>query len=114
MQRRRYSRHLPKTSVAVALLVDGYMTAHGDLADLSLRGAGLWTVAGFRVGDVLDLHLAPRRDLGLSFRGTAEVVWSRPAKSANGRARCGVCWAHLASAERKSLGRFMAAICKNR
>ncbi|MBN2370873.1 MAG: PilZ domain-containing protein [Vicinamibacteria bacterium] len=114
MQRRRNSRRIPSSLINVSLLVDGYMTAHGELTDLSLQGAGLWTVVGFRIGDILDLRLESGEDLGSFFRSTVRVVWSRTAKSAHDRMRCGVCWAHLVAAERRSLGRFMAATCTER
>jgi len=95
----------------VQLLVDGYVAAHGELADLSLGGASLWMGEGFRSGDTFEFRLETDAALPFSFRTTAKVVWSRAAMSADGRTRCGVCWDHIASVEQDRLERLIAAAC---
>jgi c-di-GMP-binding flagellar brake protein YcgR len=98
----------------VQLLVDGYLVAHGELADLSLGGASLWTTEGFRSGDTLEFHFEVEDARTRSFRTTARVVWSREALSADGRTRCGIRWAHLATAEEDQLEQLIASACAER
>jgi c-di-GMP-binding flagellar brake protein YcgR len=95
----------------VRFLVDGYVAAHGELADVSLDGASLWMGGGFHSGDTFELHFDCDDPAARSFRTMARVVWCRHALSADGRTRCGVRWDHIASAEQDQLQQFIATTC---
>jgi hypothetical protein len=114
MRERRVRRCVPTKRVGVNLLVDGYLVAHGELADVSLDGASLWMGEGFRSGDTFEFHFDPAEPVAPGFRTTAKVVWARTALSEDGRTRCGIRWAHLASAEVTRLSEFIASTCSKR
>ncbi len=114
MRERRSRRCVPRLPIGVRLLVDGYLVAHGELADLSIGGASLWTTEGFRSGDTLEFHFEVEDPRLRSFRTTAKVIWSRQAMSADGRMRFGIRWAHLASAEETRLKQLIASACAER
>jgi hypothetical protein len=111
MRERGARRCIPRRPIGVQLLVDGYVAAHAELADLSLGGACVWMGGGFRSGDTFEFRLETDSALPFSFRTTAKVVWSRAAMSGDGRTRCGVCWDHIASADQDRLERLIAAAC---
>ncbi len=112
MRERRSRRCVPRLPIGVRLLVDGYVVAHGELADVSTGGASLWAAEGFRSGDTLEFETDDARTR--SFRTTAKVVWARRALSGDGRTRFGIRWAHLATAEEDDLEQIIAAACAER
>jgi len=108
MFHRRTERRVPKVQIGVRCLVDGYVVACGEVMDLSVRGAGLWTQDAFNPGDSLELLLEVDQSLAPPFRSIARVVWSQESEA---RARCGVRWAFVRRSERRTLAEFIAAHC---
>jgi hypothetical protein len=112
MQQRRNARYVPKTAIAVQLLLDGYTAAYGELENISLGGARLTIGETFPVSQDVELRLAAEDEVALSFHTTAKVVWCQPATSADGRAHWGVRWTHFPRAARHTLEALITAACK--
>jgi hypothetical protein len=111
MSERRATRCVPRAPIGVRLFVDGYLVGHGDLADLSLGGAGFVASEGFRSGDNLEFHLFTDETLEFTFRTAARVVWSEPGERTDGRSRCGVRWVHLPNEDLRRLAEFIGETC---
>jgi PilZ domain len=112
MQRRRTVRSVPKSSVAVQLLLDGYVAAYGEIQDISLGGARFAIGEGFPSAEQIELRIASEDRFALSFHASAKVIWCLPATSADGRALCGVHWTHVPRAAKHALEALIAATCK--
>jgi len=112
MQRRRASRSVPTKAVAVQLLLDGYVAAYGAVEDISLDGARLVLGEAFPSAEEIEIRIAAEDHSARSFHTTAEVVWCRPATSAEGRTHWGVRWTHFPRSAKHVLEALIAATCK--
>jgi hypothetical protein len=112
MQRRRTVRSVPKSTVAVQLLLDGYVAAYGEIQDISLGGARFAIGEGFPSAEEIELRIACEDRFALSFHASAKVVWCLPATSAEGRTLWGVRWTHFPRAAKHVLEELIAATCK--
>jgi c-di-GMP-binding flagellar brake protein YcgR len=111
MQHRWAARRHPRSPITVQILVDGYVVAHGEVADISLKGAGLRASEGLRPGETVELRLDTEADDLPSFFSRARIVWSRSAVGADDASRCGVRWSDLTEAEAGPLIRLIEASC---
>jgi hypothetical protein len=102
MHKRRHARRTPDSPINVQFLLDGYLVAHGDVADLSHSGAGLWTDGGFLPGDRVELRLRTEDRWVPIVEAAATFVWSH-CSSGSQRTRYGVRWDAISSADRRAL-----------
>jgi hypothetical protein len=93
------------------LLVEGYVVAYGEVADLSVSGACLWTAGGLSAGDRLDLRLDPEDGLSRGVETAAWVVWSRRGIAGDLRTRCGLRWEEAPRPGQAALRAFIDAHC---
>jgi hypothetical protein len=111
MQHRWAARRHPMTPISVQFLVDGYVVAHGEVADISLKGAGLRASEGLKPGETVELRLDAEGEDRPSFFGQARIVWSSGAVGGDSSARCGVRWSNLTEAEAGPLLALIEASC---
>jgi Tfp pilus assembly protein PilZ len=110
MHKRRDVRRFPRSAIGVKFLVDGYLVALGEVADLSLSGAGVVTDEGFRAGDDVELRLEVEEEQRSILQAPVRFVWCNPV---NGhQARCGVRWTVPSSSDRESLRAFIDDHCE--
>ena len=111
MQNRWAARRHPTTTVTVQILVDGYVVAHGEVADISLKGVGLRASEGLKPGETVELRLDVEGENLPSFFGQARIVWSQGAIGGVDASRCGVRWSNLSETESVPLLALIDASC---
>jgi len=114
MKARRDTRRTPRTPIEARLLLEGYIVAYGEVADLSTSGASLWTAGAVNAGDQLDLRLDPEDGLTRGVETTAWVVWCRRGIAGDLRTRCGLRWEEAPRPGQAALLAFIDAHCRAR
>jgi Tfp pilus assembly protein PilZ len=93
MQQRDAVRVTPRSAVTVAIENQGYPMAYGVVANISERGACLWTNGKFAIGESLVLRLSfPHEPQPLQAAG--RVVWEDLHRDEKGAMRLGLMWSH--------------------
>jgi Tfp pilus assembly protein PilZ len=93
MQERVAVRVIPRSAVTVAIENHGYPMAYGVVANISDRGACLWTNGAFAVGESVVLRLSfPNEPQPLQAAG--RVVWEDVQRDEKGALRLGLTWSH--------------------
>jgi hypothetical protein len=111
MLHRWAARRHPTTPISVQFLVDGYVVAHGEVADISLKGVGLRASEGLKPGETVELRLDVEGENLPSFFGQARIIWSQGAVGGDDASRCGVRWSNLTDAEAGPLLALIEASC---
>ena len=92
--------------IGAAFLVDGYVVACGEVANLSKGGACLDTVSDLRVGDAVEVRLEDGWEPD-PLLVPARVVWSRRQADPQEGSRCGVRWSRPIEPFRRRFERMM-------
>jgi hypothetical protein len=102
MHDRRHVRRVPRSPINVQFLLDGYLVAHGEVADLSRSGAGLWTDGGFLPGDRVELRLKAADRWVPVVQAVVTFVWS-DGMAGGLKTRYGARWEAISSTDRRAL-----------
>ena len=93
MQERVVVRVIPRNAVTVAIENHATPMAYGVVANISEKGACLWTNGAFAVGESLVLRLSfPHEPQPVQAAG--RVVWEDPQRDQAGAMRLGLQWSH--------------------
>jgi len=91
MRERGGVRVVPRRAVTVAIGEQGVSPAYGVVANISERGACVWTNGSFKPGDSLILQLSfPHEPQPIQLPG--RVIWSHPAPESRHGLRYGLQW----------------------